>query len=58
MHCSPYGQQDSTMITAVQGKAKRKAWQKVVDEGLSKEDAQKKYISLVESLKEKHGYEG
>jgi len=58
MRLIPCHQRDSPGITAVQGKAKRKAWQKVVDEGLSKEDAQKKYISLVESLKEKHGYEG
>lgn len=40
----------------LQGKAKRKAWQKVVDAGTSKEDAQKQYIELVEKLKEKHGF--
>ncbi|KAI4842131.1 hypothetical protein E4T44_07492 [Aureobasidium sp. EXF-8845] len=41
-----------------QGKAKRNAWQKLVDEGVSPSDAQKKYVALVESLKKKHGYTG
>ena len=41
-----------------QGKAKRNAWQKLVDEGVSPSDAQKKYVALVESLKTKHGYTG
>jgi acyl-CoA-binding protein len=41
-----------------QGKAKRNAWQKLVDEGISPSDAQKKYVALVESLKTKHGYTG
>ncbi|KAG9994830.1 hypothetical protein KCU78_g18240, partial [Aureobasidium melanogenum] len=41
-----------------QGKAKRNAWQKLVDEGVTPEDAQKKYVALVESLKKKHGYSG
>ncbi|KAK5005458.1 acyl-CoA-binding protein [Cryomyces antarcticus] len=39
-------------------KAKRKAWQKVVDDKVSPQDAQKKYIALVNSLKEKHGFSG
>ena len=42
----------------MQGKAKRKAWQKVVDEKVSPEKAQKKYVQVVERLKEKYGYEG
>lgn len=41
-----------------QGKAKRNAWQKLVDEGVTPQDAQKKYVALVESLKKKHGYSG
>jgi diazepam-binding inhibitor (GABA receptor modulating acyl-CoA-binding protein) len=40
-----------------QGKAKKKAWQKLVDEGLTQEQAQEKYVTLVESLKEKYGYD-
>lgn len=41
-----------------QGKAKRKAWEKLVNEKVSPADAQKKYVALVESLKKKHGYSG
>ncbi len=40
-----------------QGKAKRKHWQKLVDEGITPEEAQEKYVALVEELKEKHGYD-
>jgi diazepam-binding inhibitor (GABA receptor modulating acyl-CoA-binding protein) len=40
-----------------QGKAKKKAWQKLVDEGLTQEQAQEKYVTLVERLKEKYGYD-
>ncbi|WPG99430.1 Hypothetical protein R9X50_00224400 [Acrodontium crateriforme] len=39
-------------------KAKRAAWQKIVDEGVTPADAQARYVSLVNELKEKHGYEG
>ncbi|KAI4728372.1 hypothetical protein E4T49_03709 [Aureobasidium sp. EXF-10728] len=46
------------MFLLQQGKAKRNAWQKLVDEGVSPQDAQKKYVALVESLKKKHGYTG
>jgi diazepam-binding inhibitor (GABA receptor modulating acyl-CoA-binding protein) len=40
-----------------QGKAKKKAWQKFVDEGLTVEQAQEKYVALVETMKEKYGYD-
>lgn len=40
------------------GKAKRKAWQKVVDEGVTPEQAQEKYVAVVGALKEKYGFEG
>ncbi|KAK3116744.1 acyl-CoA-binding protein (ACBP)/diazepam binding inhibitor (DBI)/endozepine (EP) [Teratosphaeriaceae sp. CCFEE 6253] len=39
-------------------KAKRSAWEKLVKEGVTAPDAQKKYVALVKSLKEKHGYTG
>lgn len=39
------------------GKAKYNAWKKVVDEGVTPEDAQKRYVELVESLKTKYGFE-
>lgn len=45
-------------MSSIQGKAKKNAWKKVHDEGVSPEDAQKRYVELVEKLKEKHGFEG
>ncbi|KAF2484896.1 acyl-CoA-binding protein [Neohortaea acidophila] len=42
----------------LKGKAKKGAWKKIHDEGVSAEDAQKRYVELVEKLKEKHGFEG
>jgi len=39
-------------------KAKRKAWQKLVDDKVSPQDAQKKYVELVNSLITKYGYAG
>ncbi len=39
------------------GKTKQKAWQKIVDEGVSPEDAQDKYVELVEALKLKYGFD-
>ena len=42
----------------MQEKAKRNAWQKVVDEGVKPVDAQKKYVALVNDLKKKHGFAG
>ncbi|KAK3705609.1 acyl-CoA-binding protein (ACBP)/diazepam binding inhibitor (DBI)/endozepine (EP) [Vermiconidia calcicola] len=39
-------------------KAKKNAWQKVADEGLKPAQAQQRYVKLVNSLKEKHGFEG
>lgn len=41
----------------LKGKAKKRAWQKVVDEGTTPEEAQTKYVALVESLKDKLGYD-
>lgn len=41
----------------LKGKAKKRAWQKVVDEGVTPEQAQEKYVALVEQLKEKLGFD-
>ncbi|POR36296.1 Acyl-CoA-binding protein 1 [Tolypocladium paradoxum] len=38
-------------------KAKKNAWQKVVDEGVTPEQAQEKYVALVETMKETYGYD-
>ncbi|OAA68901.1 Acyl-CoA-binding protein, ACBP [Cordyceps fumosorosea ARSEF 2679] len=39
------------------GKAKKNAWQKVIDEGISAEQAQERYVALVEQLKAKYGFD-
>eukprot|EP01065_Artemidia_motanka_P033730 TRINITY_DN40775_c0_g1_i1.p1 TRINITY_DN40775_c0_g1~~TRINITY_DN40775_c0_g1_i1.p1 ORF type:complete len:102 (+),score=8.68 TRINITY_DN40775_c0_g1_i1:159-464(+) len=41
----------------LKGKAKNKAWQAVVDEGLTSDEAKEKYVALVEKMKEKYGYD-
>ncbi|TVY60694.1 Acyl-CoA-binding protein-like [Lachnellula suecica] len=41
----------------LKGKAKTKAWQTQVDAGLTSDEAKEKYVKLVESLKEKYGYD-
>ncbi|ELR04130.1 hypothetical protein VC83_02052 [Pseudogymnoascus destructans] len=35
----------------LKGKAKKRAWQKVVDKGVTPEQAQEQYIALIEQLK-------
>ena len=40
-----------------QGKAKKKSWQKYVDEGLTVDEAKEKYVALVEEMKTKYGYD-
>lgn len=42
--------------THTQGKAKYNAWKKEVDAGTTPEAAQKKYVELVEKLKNELGY--
>ncbi|KAL3955750.1 hypothetical protein ACCO45_011313 [Purpureocillium lilacinum] len=41
----------------LKGKAKKNAWQKVVDEGITAEQAQERYVELVEKLKVSCGYD-
>lgn len=41
----------------LKGKAKYNAWQKVVDDSTTADEAQEKYAKLVESLKEKYGFD-
>ncbi|KAF4126682.1 hypothetical protein GMORB2_0418 [Geosmithia morbida] len=38
----------------IKGKAKKSAWQKVVDEGITADQAKERYVALVEKLKESH----
>ncbi|KAF1737636.1 Acyl-CoA-binding protein [Beauveria bassiana] len=51
------GQSSRAPWRRVQGKAKKNAWQKVVDEGISAETAQERYVALVEQLKTKYGFD-
>ncbi|KAI0111448.1 acyl-CoA-binding protein [Daldinia grandis] len=41
----------------LKGKYKYQAWQKVADEGISPAEAQERYVKLVETLKEKNGFD-
>ncbi len=43
-------------LTTLQGKAKIDAWEKIVDEGVTAEQAQETYAVLVDSLKVKYGF--
>jgi len=40
-----------------QGKAKYNAWQKVVDDALTAEQAQEKYVAKINEMKDKYGYD-
>ncbi|KAL9090517.1 MAG: hypothetical protein Q9165_005278 [Trypethelium subeluteriae] len=42
----------------LKGKAKYNQWQKLVNDGVTKADAEKKYVELVGSLKQKYGFKG
>ncbi|KAL9946691.1 hypothetical protein ACHAQF_004062 [Verticillium nonalfalfae] len=44
-------------LSGLQAKAKRSAWQKETDAGTTAEQAQAKYVELVDSLKKSHGYD-
>ncbi|KAL2158919.1 hypothetical protein VTH06DRAFT_2949 [Thermothelomyces fergusii] len=41
----------------LKAKAKHRAWQKAVDDGITVEQAQEKYVAKVEELKQKYGYD-
>jgi diazepam-binding inhibitor (GABA receptor modulating acyl-CoA-binding protein) len=41
----------------LQGKAKKRAWQKLVDEGITADAAKEKYVAKIESMKETYGYD-
>lgn len=41
----------------MQSKYKYQAWEKVVNEGISAEAAQERYVKKVEELKEKYGFD-
>ncbi|KAL2135751.1 hypothetical protein VTI74DRAFT_7121 [Chaetomium olivicolor] len=41
----------------LKGKAKYNAWQKAVDDGLTPEQAQEKYVAKIEEMKATYGYD-
>ncbi|KAJ2902046.1 acyl CoA binding protein [Zalerion maritima] len=41
----------------LKGKAKKNAWQKIVEEGITAEQAQERYVALVERMKKDYGYD-
>ncbi|CAJ2514130.1 Uu.00g022490.m01.CDS01 [Anthostomella pinea] len=41
----------------MKGKFKMSAWQKIVDEGITPEQAQERYVKKIEELKGKHGFD-
>ena len=50
-------QEDMSLIHLLQGKYKYNAWKKLVEEGVTAEQAKERYVALVEELKGKYGYE-
>ncbi|KAI9892488.1 MAG: hypothetical protein M1814_001445 [Vezdaea aestivalis] len=53
----PIDKAETPGIFDLKGKAKKAAWQKIVTDGVTPEEAQEKYVALVEALKEKHGFD-
>ncbi|POS80669.1 hypothetical protein DHEL01_v200955 [Diaporthe helianthi] len=41
----------------LKGKAKKNAWQKKVDDGITADQAKEQYVALVEKLKTQYGYD-
>jgi diazepam-binding inhibitor (GABA receptor modulator, acyl-CoA-binding protein) len=41
----------------LKGKAKKAAWKKIVDEGVTPEEAQIKYVELIEAMKKQYGFD-
>jgi len=48
---------NTDVVPPKQGKAKHSAWKKFVDEGITAEQAQEKYVAKVEEMKTKYGYD-
>ncbi|EAQ87267.1 hypothetical protein CHGG_03886 [Chaetomium globosum CBS 148.51] len=49
--------EDVEKAPAPGGKAKLKAWQKAVDDGITVEQAQEKYVAKVEEMKTTYGFD-
>jgi diazepam-binding inhibitor (GABA receptor modulating acyl-CoA-binding protein) len=53
----PFEKAETPGMFDLKAKAKKAAWKKIVDEGVTPEEAQTKYIELVEKMKEMYGYD-
>ncbi|KAH0543453.1 hypothetical protein FGG08_002218 [Glutinoglossum americanum] len=53
----PIEKSDTPGTFDFKGKAKKRAWQALVDEGVTPQEAQSRYVALVEKLKEAYGYD-
>ncbi|KAL9044000.1 MAG: hypothetical protein Q9214_002833 [Letrouitia sp. 1 TL-2023] len=53
----PFEQAEKPGMFDLKNKAKYNAWSAIAEQGLSAEEAQERYVKLVESLKEKYGVE-
>ncbi|KAI1141924.1 putative fatty acid binding protein [Hypoxylon sp. FL0543] len=52
-----FGKAEKPGMFDLKAKYKYQAWQKLVDEGVTAEVAQDRYVKKVEELKEKYGYD-
>lgn len=56
--CLPRNSTQSAALTnSLQNKAKYNAWKKLVEDGVTPEQAETKYIALIEELKTKYGFD-
>ncbi|KAI4157608.1 MAG: hypothetical protein LQ342_008158 [Letrouitia transgressa] len=53
----PFEQAEKPGMFDLKNKAKYNAWSAIAEQGLSADEAQERYVKLVESLKEKYGVE-
>lgn len=53
----PIDKSENPGVFDLKGKAKKRAWQKVADEGVTPEQAQSRYVELVERLKTAYGFD-
>jgi diazepam-binding inhibitor (GABA receptor modulating acyl-CoA-binding protein) len=53
----PIEKSEAPGVFDLKGKAKKRAWQKIVDEGVTPEEAQERYIKLIEELKTVYGFD-
>ncbi|KAI9761097.1 MAG: hypothetical protein M4579_001249 [Chaenotheca gracillima] len=53
----PFEKAETPGAFDLKGKAKKRAWQRIVEDNVTPAAAQTKYVELVEELKGKHGFD-